>query len=145
MQYIKRFKIKCGKEKDSKFYNVYIFDSFDKMYDYCDKLTTEKISRNYQGLCHGWERIKTDKSNNIIETHPDIGFIALHKNFLGAGVIAHECTHASTYYFKRYVDSKDIYEDADENYAWTIGYLVSQLVGKLYKYGVYEEPKEDIN
>lgn len=141
-EYIKWFKIYTSPQKEC-FYKVYIFDDWDKMYTFCDRKSEEKIERNYNGLCHSWIK-EIHYEDGTIKIDKDIGFIALHKDELTAGVTSHECAHATTYYIKHAIkynlttipsSSMEIFsnEEADEHYAWTLGYLVSQLINKIYK------------
>ena len=132
-EYIKWFKIYTGKEKKW-FYKVFVFDDYEKMYRFCDKKAMEELGNDYVGLCHAWIKIKRMKDGTQ-EVADDIGFIAFHKDRLGAGTISHECTHATTYYFEKYKENKDIFNDceADEEFAYVQGFLVNQLVSKLYE------------
>lgn len=143
--YIQWFKIYADLEH-KKFYKVFVFDDFEKMYKFmrkhavaCGDEYFEGVEDNYEGLCHS-HAIDVVYGDGTRERYGDIGYILLHKKALTSGVISHECTHATTYYFGQCEVNKNIFEDceADEKFASVQGYLVDQLVGKLFKYGLYE-------
>lgn len=135
-EYIKWFKIYTEQEKKH-FYKVFIFDDYEKMYRFCDKTAMEELGDDYKGLCHSWT-IELRYQDGKVETSDDVGFIALHTDNLSSGTISHECTHATTYYFDKFKKNKDIFsdEEANEEFAWMQGFLVNQLVEKLYKYNL---------
>lgn len=118
------------------YYKVVIFDSFEKMYEYADKHFQEEepLERNYSGICKYSSKVIYE-DGKLVDIDKCCGWILLHKDYLGGGTVAHECTHAMNYYFKfRITKCEKIFTDHeyDELFAYMLGGLVNQIYNKLY-------------
>lgn len=87
------------------------------------------------GICHRF----------YAEDNPLCAIVRLAPPNLGAGIIAHELTHATVVMWEIYNEGKDVPLTCvnDEWFAWVLGELVRQTVNTLYEKGVYSAAKED--
>ena len=118
------------------YYKVIVSDTYEEMYDIVDKIRKRKEERNYNGFCESEYTIYVDgsKSNKV-------GHIFLVKDVLGAGTIAHECSHAITYYFDNFIKHKEkIFGNSqyNETFAYMVGSLVYQIYDYLFKNKILE-------
>ena len=117
------------------YYIVIVSDTYEEMYETVDKLCG-KYERNYNGLTQSLFKIFVDgtKSNKV-------GYIFFVKDWLGAGIVSHECTHAVNYYFKNFIKHKEkIFTNSqyDETFAYMVGSLVYQIYNYSFKKGIIE-------
>lgn len=134
--YKKKFRVKCSKERNSKYYTVFIFEDLEKMRIF-GKTKCFLPDDDYIGLCYSFDKLLKNKKTDEEKWSNEVGYILLSVNYLGAGVTSHECCHAARYYLERFSAAKYDSDEYDELFAWTQGYLVSQIVRKLYNYKFY--------
>lgn len=152
--------IKRGnKERLRDYMNVYVCKDFKEMYDLVDKLSGEKIERDYGARTLNMVKQWYDnESGEYVKTSPCCGWIALCDEYLSYETIAHESSHAVIGYFGRQLrkygnsfvrvidvkeskledigDELDKEEDADlleELYCYMVGSLVHQHIANLTK------------
>ena len=115
------------------YYKVIVSDTYKEMYDIVDKICG-KQERDYNGFTQSMFKIYVDgtKGNKV-------GYIFFIKDWLGAGIVSHECTHAVNYYFKNFIKNKEkLFSNSkfDETFAYMVGSLVYQTYKYLFKKGI---------
>lgn len=128
--------------------NIYVFDTYDEMYDFVDKYEKNKIERNYRGRCFTFYNYFINNITEVKRTAPLCGNIYFVKENMGAGTVTHECSHATIGYFNRRIkDYKKIFDDT-LNYDTSIPneyddscdteelfcYMLDSLVRQIYNY-----------
>ena len=125
------------------YYKVIVSDTYEEMYDIADKLCLQgKLERNYNGLCKSMYNLFYDKeTEKYINKSNKVGYIFFVKDWIGAGVVSHECTHAVNYYFRQFIKHEEkIFKNSkyDETFAYMLGSLVNQIYTYLYKNKILE-------
>lgn len=124
----------------SQYYTVYIFDKKSRMYDYYEKFNLiipsnnkregrQHDELNFLAITNSW---RSYKGNQELR---DIGQVLFYSSKLGAGIVAHEMSHAALYWFNKIVtDPQNIFDNAnyDERFAWALGNLVNQFWDKYW-------------
>jgi len=95
------------------------------------------------GVCHRFEWLDPD----TMESQPSCAIVRLAPPHLGAGIVAHELTHAATWIRHLHLGDAPMYdgreEDDEEEFAWLVGELVSTVVAAMYDRGIYPSETED--
>jgi hypothetical protein len=128
-----RFKLKT--EKDKKFYWCYIFSTREEMYDWNRKDGYDG-GKHYLGVCRHTTRYLVSKNGRTKRIKKDeLGSISLVVNYCTSGIIAHECCHATNYWFKyKYKDFTKLEKSKhDEIFAWVLGNFNRQVWYNWYK------------
>jgi hypothetical protein len=122
------------------YYVVYIFRTEAEMFNHFQRtnidpqMDTGKL--DFLAVCQGWDRF-TIEAGKRRKRHPEIGQILFCVGQMGAGIVSHELTHATTYWAGRRTKLRfaDLHADkaTDERYAWAQGHMVSQFWTKFWE------------
>jgi hypothetical protein len=104
------------------YFNLYIFDSFDEMYNKVDNLEKDHVKRDYIARCYCTIKktvlIDTDTGEEeLLKYDPLCGNIYFVDGNLHFSTVSHECCHAVIGYFERKIKNphKLFGEIKDEN------------------------------
>jgi len=121
------------------YYVVHIFHTEAKMYEHFRRTNIDPGHTgqlDFRAICQGWSRY-TVRDDKRLKRHPEIGQILFWAGNMGAGVVSHELTHATTYWAGRRtrLPLGELYSNrvADERYAWALGHLVAQFWTKYWQ------------
>ena len=120
------------------YYRVHVCDTLEEMWNAVDKISSEPEERNYNAMCKSIFKIYPEE--NKISNR--VGYIFFAKESMGAGTIAHECTHAVNYYFRNFIkDNKKLFSDStyDETFAYMLGSLVWQINHFMWDNNLYDD------
>jgi len=130
-----KFKI-YPEKKNKQYYSVIIFDNRADMIKYSCVLT-KRPSHPFEAVAHSyWAYYKRNKKYKLSK---QIGSILFYKNGFGAGILAHEMAHATTYYFNRkklkfqignLIRPSKKWVSFDEAYAMILGNMINQFMMK---------------
>ncbi len=126
-------------------YIVQAFEAMDQMHAYCKLNCPVFMGKDALACCH---------SHTVLDVFEDgeervkslMGSIHFSKELIGGGMIAHECTHATFYWFRRrfrknlhFSNRKTArYTDGDEElFCWVVGNLTAQIFAGMYKHKVW--------
>lgn len=109
--------MKKYKNRKDDYYTCYLFDDYEDMYKYVNKIEKNDISKDYAGRTLSYKSQFYDEFDNPLHIYgPDCGKIYLCKKNLGDRTISHEASHAVIGYFSRFIEEKnDIYITLDKN------------------------------
>lgn len=104
---------------------------------------------DFEGITSTWEHLRVGPDG--AETRLDeMGQILLHQAAVGAGVVAHECTHAALAWARRVglsiapsLDGPQDAPEADERLCWVLGWLVSQFWTEYFRRCPAEDPEPE--
>lgn len=137
------FRVYCEKGKPF-YYQVYIFDTIEAMQRHFTQTNrnvrwqrgASEGRLGFEAIAQSWEREKYN-GRKIAVRRTNIGQILFYAGNLGAGIVSHEMTHATTFWAHRTakMDLSKLYSSRriDERYAWVQGYLVAQFWTKTYR------------
>lgn len=155
---MKRFKVKIWKNipygilgfgndisSDKDYMWVYVFDSYDEMYDTVDRLEKCKIKRDYSGRCFCFTRIFVEEESKERTYDSLCGYIYFVKENMGGATVSHECSHATIGYFNRKIkeynnifekfdDRNEKYYDDCHEHEELFCYILGSLVNQVYNY-----------
>lgn len=132
----------CARKDD--YMNLYIFDTFEEMYDKVDKEEKQKIARDYMGRCYSFtqKQVYVDDETGeeeFIKWLPCCGNLYFVRECTYVDVVPHECSHAVVGYFNRKIKNheklfmKNLEEldsesnDLEELFCYMHGNIVSQV------------------
>jgi len=118
------FRVYVEEDRGGPYYEVNIFPDRKKMWDFCRVTTKEiggRVPRGYEALTQTW-----------VGGGLSLGRVLFHKRELGAGIVAHEMTHAAMWWAKRRRLRPDR-PRGEEHLAWAVGNLVSQFWKRFYE------------
>ena len=123
-------------DRSSRYYLIRIFRTREAMVQFAKQhpVYADRASGSFffRAICTAFTRIRVDK-----KVHPNIGHMLFYTGGFGAGVVAHEMTHATVYWMQRHTrmsfaklpDCKR----TDERFAYVLGSMVNQFWRKYYK------------
>lgn len=85
--------------------NVYLFDTHEEMYAFCEAHEHRKTNEDYSGRTFMFLKVVRDEEDNIVSFAPLNGYIALTKENISASIITHEVSHAVLGYFERKLEN----------------------------------------
>lgn len=100
------------------------------VYDTQEELQAATRSWDAAGLCERYHKV--DTSGRKILNGRQVATIHLSREQLGAGVIAHEAAHATTYIWEL-IHTAPIRSENDESFCWTLGDIVRRIYNGLYR------------
>lgn len=137
---MKRFKLRPFLEKDKPQYFWVII--FDTKKDLLKRLKYEGLEdEECEAICRSFDKYSFQDGKEKLTNH--IGNIYFHKDFLGAGIVAHELLHAGIRYYKEVLgyyfekldcplDDGDV-QDEEEELCFTVQRLTREFWDKYYK------------
>lgn len=138
----KQKRLYLGRKGASPFYNVLVFRDQAEMAEFCRQVDKRAGDRagNYSrtwGMCRCFKTAAKRRPRR-----GQIGFVVLHRQQIGAGIVSHEMTHAALYYVGWEEFPVRISKRLDERLAWVQGYLVQQFWQWFYRQpGAPKQPK----
>lgn len=137
---IHQFKILFAPRKSKRYAKVFIFPDRESMYKFY-QLQTQKTGQdkegkamdcNFRAMFQPFEIIDFKSGKGVTKNHT--GNFLFTKNRLGAGVVAHECGHASLHWYEIHNNHKNITSmKKEEELLLTLYELVRQFWVKFYK------------
>lgn len=137
--------VKEYKERLNDYYTIYIFDKFDDMYNFADKIEKDKLRRDYSGrtFCYQQLLLEDNKEIGYCKTHGNI-YLCNENNNLTYGTIQHEVSHAIIGYFNRHLlKNNPIYKHNWENedefineelFCYMVGYMCNVIITNFLIY-----------
>lgn len=114
---------------DKRYYRVVVFNQKLEMRQYAQMFSHYE---NCEAVTFSYLAHRVNKAGKTTQLNR-IGDILFYKNSFGAGIVAHEMTHAVNHWFKNNKISfkldkinKD-WGQHDEQHAWMVGYLTNQF------------------
>ena len=133
------FKIKYTKN-NQKYIKTFIFRDKETMYKFYElqlQKTGQKDKVDFIAMFQPFKTISLKNKKEKEKNH--MGNLLFYVGATGSGVVAHECGHATLYWFlennphpKEYKVIKNMKKE--EELLWTLGYLVSQFWKNYYKF-----------
>lgn len=105
MSLVTRFRIKPEPHHDPRYYQVMVFRNKPTLYKFwelvCQRWGLDCASRgepNFEAITHGFSGVHIAEDGT--ETpDPCVGLILFHEDRFGAGIVAHELTHAALFWY----------------------------------------------
>lgn len=134
---IAKFNVKPNPKK-KEYYMVVVFKTKKDMLEYWNSRGGElQLFFHFEALTHGFEAAKFVKGKK--KTMPIVGQVLFYKGNLGPAIVAHEMAHAAVYYARKhkwqfqFTGRGKKWNKTHEDYAYMVGYLVSQFWKKYNK------------
>ncbi len=144
------FDVRIGRQRRLPYYRILIFPSKDAMYAYERMLYSTTTRRgfkkrgpvrvrgtfNFTAITHRYDgyRRRAGKWRRSL----NLGQILFHDGGYGAGIVAHEMSHAALYSFNGWRRRSP--NRLDEALAWRIGFMVSEFWREYYKRRPHDAP-----
>jgi hypothetical protein len=115
--------------KKYRYFKVVIYSSHLKMYHGYKRRSCGRERTDFAAIVMPRQVERFDKGKHTVD--PFLGYILLSEECLHYEILAHEATHAATYYVKRLRKSKD-----EELLAWAVGKTTQELIRKCREFNV---------
>lgn len=147
-KFLKERHLENNRYKKGDYMKVYLFDSFDEMYDEVDRIENTKLERNYCGRCLCFTKDYVDKEGNTVKYSPYCGDLYFVKGEMAIATVVHEINHAVIGYFNRKIENycfifdgntglgKPITSDRSIYYEELFCYMSGTLINQICDYVV---------
>lgn len=120
---------------DKRHYRVLVFDSEKQMHGYQEvscrqktaRIPSSRMTRNYRGIACYRDVMAFGKRLDCR------GEVHVHRRSLGAGVVAHEMTHAANYFLEKDRRMKPGSKRWDEAHATSVGQMTRQFWASYFR------------
>lgn len=136
-----------------RYFTVFLFRDKPTMYKFFDlqneRMGLPALKKDFSAITRVWKHLVVDAHGHS-RIGSSLGAILLHRDWIGAGTISHEMTHAVIGWAairgldpSRVIESMNGHRDAnrtEEMVCWVQGYLVNQFWNKFYRLTGVVEP-----
>lgn len=128
------FQVSTRMSGQKRIVRVVVYDDIQELRRDGDKynqnMNHEQSNDGVLGLAHRYERIDIESDTS----HPEVGTIRLHKDFLRSGIICHEVAHIALWIYETDIKKPLTTEDNEneEKFCHILGELTAKIVNKLY-------------